>query len=166
MPDDLYHHDILAWSRTQADRLRRLRQGERPNDLDWDHIIEEVEDLGAGQLNGGKAHLGLALLHALKCLACPESSHVGHWQQEIAAFLDNAQNNFQPGMQQHIDPAALYAKALKQVRKLPPVGGVAPRPLPEMVVFSAAELRDEDFGTTDLLVRLRAASATGPTGDA
>ncbi len=74
MPDDLYHSDILAWSRTQADRLRRLRHGERPNDVDWGHVIEEVEDLGTGQLNGVRAHLALAMLHALECVAWPESS--------------------------------------------------------------------------------------------
>ena len=25
MPDDLYHSDILGWSKAQAERLRRLR---------------------------------------------------------------------------------------------------------------------------------------------
>ncbi len=59
-------------------------------------------------------------------------------------------------MQRHVDPAALYARALKQVRKLPPVDGVAPGPLPDMVAFTSAELRDEDFGAVDLLARIRA----------
>ena len=60
-------------------------------------------------------------------------------------------------MQQLVDPAALYARALKQLRKLPPMDGAPPRPVPAMVVFTAAELRDEDFGATDLLDRIRAA---------
>ena len=60
-------------------------------------------------------------------------------------------------MQQHIDPADIYARALKRLRKLPPMGGVPPRPLPQSVAFTAAELRDEDFGATDLLDCIRSA---------
>ena len=166
MPDDLYHHDILAWSRTQADRLRRLRQGERPNDLDWDHIIEEVEDLGKAELQTVISNLRNAMTHALKVVGWPDHSAVDHWQQEIATFLDNAQGRFEPGTQQHVDPAAIYALALRRLRRAPPIGGVPPRPWPATMALTAAELRDPDFGAIDLLERLRAASATGPTGDA
>jgi uncharacterized protein DUF29 len=69
MPDDLYHSDILGWSKAQAERLRRLQHGERVNDLDWEHVIEEIEDVGGSQLSAVKSHLGLAMLHALKALA-------------------------------------------------------------------------------------------------
>jgi hypothetical protein len=57
-------------------------------------------------------------------------------------------------MQQHVDPAALYARALKSLRKLPPPGGMPPRVLPETVALTAAELRDEEFGAIDLLERI------------
>ncbi len=103
MSDDPYHSDILGWSKAQAERLRRLRRGERVNDLDRERVIEEVEDVGSGQLSAVKSHLGLAMLHALEALAWPEHPAVEHWQQEIAAFLSDAQNGFQPGMQRHVD---------------------------------------------------------------
>jgi hypothetical protein len=157
MPDDLYHSDILGWSKAQAERLRRLQHGERVNDLDWEHVIEEIEDVGGSQLSSVKSHLGLAMLHALKALAWPEHRDAEHWQQEVATFLSNAQTAFQPGMQQHVEPAALYARALKSLRKLPPPGGVPPRPLPETVSVTAAELGDEEFGAVDLLDRIRSA---------
>ena len=157
MPDDLYHTDILAWSKAQADRLRRMRRGELVNDLDWERVIEEVEDVGGSQLSAVKSHLGLAMLHALKALAWPEHRDAEHWQQEVAAFLANAQDGFQPGMQQHVNPADIYARALKRLRKLPPMGGVPPRLLPDMVVLTAAELRDDEFAATYLLDRIRAA---------
>ena len=123
MPDDLYRTDILGWSKEQADRLRRLRRGELVNDLDWEHVIEEIEDVGGSQLSAVKSHLGLAMLHALKALAWPEHRDAEHWRDEITVFLVNAQDAFQPGMQQHVDPAAIYARALKRLRKLPPMGG-------------------------------------------
>ncbi|GAA0603619.1 hypothetical protein GCM10009416_46530 [Craurococcus roseus] len=157
MPDDLYHTDILGWSKAQAERLRRVATGELVNDVDWEHVIEEVEDVGNSQLSAVKSHLGLAMLHALKALAWPEHRDAEHWQQEIAVFLANAQDGFQPGMQQHVDPAEIYARALKRLRKLPPIGDVPPRALPEAVALTAAELRSEDFGALDLLDRIRSA---------
>ena len=40
------------------------------NDLDWEHVIEEVEDVCGSQLSAVKSHLGLiTMLHALKALA-------------------------------------------------------------------------------------------------
>ena len=162
MPDDSYHNDIMLWSRSQADRLRRVAAGERVNAVDWEHVIEEVEDLGNSQLSGVKSLLIQAMLHGLKCFAWPGHRSVGHWQHEIAAFLADAQDGFQPGMQQLGDPAALYARAVQRLHKLPPMDGAAPRPVPAKVTFTAAELRDEDFGATDLLDRIRA--ALPPTG--
>jgi hypothetical protein len=46
MPDDLYGRDIFAWSEHQADLLRRVARGERVIEVDWDHVIKEVEDAG------------------------------------------------------------------------------------------------------------------------
>jgi hypothetical protein len=160
MPDDPYHTDILAWSRAQAERLRRVAAGERVNDVDWDHVIEEVEQVGSSQLSAVISHLGLAMQHALKVLAWPTHDAAEHWTQEITNFLAQAQDAFQPGMQQHVDPAAIYARALRRVRRLPPMRGAPPPlPLPEAVAFTAAELRDEGFGAIDLLERVRAAQA-------
>ena len=79
MPDDSYRSDIMLWSRTQADRLRRVATGERVNDVDWEHVIEEVEDLGASELRAVKNLLVQAMLHGLECFAWPEhhSSGIG-----------------------------------------------------------------------------------------
>ncbi len=60
-------------------------------------------------------------------------------------------------MQQYVDPADIYARALKRLCKLPPPGDVPPHPVPRTVAFTAAELRDEEFGAIDLLHRIRAA---------
>jgi chromosome segregation ATPase len=44
---DLYGEDIRLWSETQGALLRRLAAGEAVTDqVDWPHVIEEVEDLG------------------------------------------------------------------------------------------------------------------------
>ena len=161
MPDDtLYHTDILAWSRAQAERLRRVAAGERVNDVDWEHVIEEMEEVGRSQLDAVRSFLQLAMLHALKVLAWPDHDAADHWTQEIANSLVEAQERFEPGMQQHSDPVAIYARALRRLRRLPPMRGAPPPlPLPDAVAFTAAELRDPDFGVADLLERIRAAQA-------
>ncbi|MCO6416470.1 DUF29 domain-containing protein [Siccirubricoccus sp. KC 17139] len=157
MPDDLYHTDILAWSRAQADRLRRVAAGERVNDVDWAHVIEEVEDLGKSQLAGVESFLVMAILHALKVTAWPEEHPaVQHWEAEIANFLTQAQTRFEPGMRQHIDGAVLYRRALRQLRKTP-MRGTPPLSLPESLTFDPALVLGEEFGTTDLLDLIRAA---------
>jgi hypothetical protein len=51
MPDDLYDRDALAWSERQAALLRRVARGEPVNDVDWDHVVEEIEDVGLSRLN-------------------------------------------------------------------------------------------------------------------
>jgi hypothetical protein len=50
MPDDLYHRDVLLWSEQQANLLRQLARGERVNNVDWDRVVEEIEDVGISEL--------------------------------------------------------------------------------------------------------------------
>jgi len=51
MPQDLYDQDALAWSQQQAELLRRTACGERVNGLDWEHVVEEIEDVGLSELH-------------------------------------------------------------------------------------------------------------------
>ena len=78
MPDDLYDRDVLAWSAHQADLLRRLARGERVNDVDWAHVVEEIEDVGLSQLNAVRRYLRLMLVHLLKVHGWPASSSLRH----------------------------------------------------------------------------------------
>ena len=62
-------YDILAWSKRQADLLRRVAAGERVNDqVDWGNVAEEIEDIfcffestdiHGGDLRAGAAGLGI-----------------------------------------------------------------------------------------------------------
>lgn len=44
MADDLYDRDFFLWTREQAQALRARQAG--ANDLDWDRLAEEIEDVG------------------------------------------------------------------------------------------------------------------------
>jgi hypothetical protein len=134
MPDDLYDHDILAWSEHQAGLLRRVARGERVNEVDWEHVVEEIEDVGISQLNAVRSHLRLMLVHLLKVHCWPESPSVGHWRAEIVSFQADAAQRFAPSMRQRIDLQPLYRSAREQIS----VAGYdarEPLPSPEICPF-------------------------------
>jgi len=116
MPDTLYDQDVLAWSVQQADLLRRFARGERPNNVDWTRVAEEIEDLGLSELHAAESFLNLMLVHLLKLLAWPDSEDRRHWRGEVVAFQRNLRRRFAPSMRQRIDLDALYADALAQLR--------------------------------------------------
>lgn len=51
MAEDLYEADFYLWSQRQAEALRSRSH----NRLDWEHLAEEVEDLGGSQKRARKA---------------------------------------------------------------------------------------------------------------
>jgi hypothetical protein len=56
-PDQLYEDDFYAWTRGQAKALRCLADS-RPNvALDFEHLIEEVADLGTSQRDAVRSQL-------------------------------------------------------------------------------------------------------------
>ena len=117
MPNNSYEHDILAWSQHQADLLRRLGRAERVNDVDWTHVVEEIEDVGLSELHAAESFLNLLLLHILKLHAWPDSPACAHWRGEAVAFRNNAKRRFTPSMRQRIDLAAYMPRLLSNCGK-------------------------------------------------
>jgi hypothetical protein len=141
MPDDLYRTDIVTWSRQQAERLRRHVAGERVNDLDWEHVIEEIEDLGSSEIAQVASLLTQAMIHALKIARWPESPAVFHWYGEAMTFLEQAQDRYRPSMAKDIDVARRFARARRLVQGLPMDGPA--RPIPEATPLTLDVLMDE-----------------------
>lgn len=148
MPDSLYERDILAWSAHQADLLRRLGRGERVNDVDWTHVVEEIEDVGLSQLNAVRGYLRQMLVHLLKLRGWPDSVSANHWRQEIAAFQADAEQRFTPSMRQAIDVEALYVRAVRQAR-VATIDGVPPRAWPEACPIGLDALLNDDVGALE-----------------
>jgi Domain of unknown function DUF29 len=115
MPDDLYDRDALAWSERQAALLRRVARGERVNDVDWDHVVEEIEDVGLSQLNAVQSYFRQMLAHLLKLHGWPDSDACDHWRNEVATFQVDAIARYAPSMRHRIDLARLYELAQRQI---------------------------------------------------
>lgn len=142
MPDDLYHRDVLAWSEHQADLLRRVGRGERVNDIDWELVAEEIEDVGLSELHSVENYLQQILTHFLKIHGWPESLSVRHWWSEIAAFQANMRRRFAPSMRQRIDLANIYTDAIETLEP-EQFDGQAPRPWPDTCPFTLDQLLTE-----------------------
>jgi hypothetical protein len=82
-PIELYDRDFYAWARHQAETLRRF-QTTRPNlPLDFEHLIEEVEDLGESRVRGIKSQLRRLMLHLLKLEHSPASEPRRLWLDSV-----------------------------------------------------------------------------------
>ena len=147
MPDDLYQRDILTWSEHQADLLRRVARGERVNNLDWAHVVDEIEAVGLSELSVVNSHLRLMLLHLLKLASWPDNSAVRQWREEVAGFQAEAVQRFAPSMRQRIDLDQLYARALKQLRVAD--YGRPPLPWPTDCLLTVDQLLNDDVAALE-----------------
>jgi hypothetical protein len=150
--EDLYETDILAWSNAQADRLRRVAAGERVNDVDWGHVIEEIEEVGKSETRAVRSALRQAMVHALKAAAWPESDAVRHWRHEAVDFLSQARADLQKGMAKDIDLPDLHRRARQAVEALEM--DAPPRPLPEAPGCTLAEAMDDEVPLGACVARL------------
>ncbi len=142
MPDDLYERDILTWSEHQADLLRRAARGERVNGVDWEHVIEEIEDVGLGHLHDVQIYLRRMLVALLKVHGWPDSASVVHWRDEIGNFQAEADQRYVPSMRQRIDLACLYDRAKRQLADMT-YDGRQPVPWPDANPFTLDQLLAE-----------------------
>ena len=57
-----YRNDFYGWTRDQADALRRRSV----NEIDWDNLLEEIEDLGGSKRRELRSRLAVVITHVLK----------------------------------------------------------------------------------------------------
>ncbi|MGX7705936.1 DUF29 family protein [Methylobacterium sp. Gmos1] len=154
----LYDDDVVAWAEQQAAALRAL--GARPdlsNALDWENIIEEVEDVGRSEIRSLEGTLQVMLVHVLKYLSCPRAQSVRSWRAEIVAFHATARRRYTRSMRQRVDWDALWhgAKATAAA-ELAVWGDKLAVGLPDRIPFTPEELVAEEFTLDWALLRLAA----------
>ncbi len=141
MPDDLYVQDIVLWSDRQTALLRRAASGERVNDLDWPHIIEEIEDVGGSAIRAVTSLLRRAIEHLLKLHGWPDHPATSHWRSEIMGFLADARESFTPGMRQRVELDRIYLNSWRAIIVLrmegePPAGLPTANPFTLELLFA------------------------------
>lgn len=155
----LYDNDIYAWAEQQAAVLRRLAETRRdlPNDLDLEHVAEEIEDVGKSELNRTQSLLTQTLVHLIKAHADPASRARGHWIGEALHLQFDARRAFSPSMRRLIDLDDLWRGAVRiATAKLYAFGVEASPALPPRCPFTLDEILADEFEPGPVLERLRA----------
>jgi hypothetical protein len=152
--NEVYWQDILLWSESQGQLLRRLAQGERVEGVGWDHVIEEVEGVGRSEWHPVESLLLQAMVHLLEAAAWPDAQSGEHWRSEIIGFLVRAKRCFAPSMLRRISLEELYSDALKQVRATT-IDGQPPGPLPDECPFTLDALLSADRDALEAQLRNR-----------
>jgi len=119
----LYEDDFYAWSREQAALLRDKRFAE----LDLEHLIEEVEDLGGALKRSVRSRIGTIIEHLLKLQHSPAQDPRGGWYDTIIRQRRDLVEELTPTIRREIesDFRKLYDRARADAGKSLRVHGEA-----------------------------------------
>jgi hypothetical protein len=117
LPDgNQYHDDFQAWAIDQAARLRVAAtvQAEELEGIDFEHLVEEVEDLGRSDVLKVQSLVRQALSHLIKIVSDPGSEAVAHWEREVMTFALDASDAYGRSYRQRIDMDIIWRKAKRE----------------------------------------------------
>jgi hypothetical protein len=151
-----YEEDVFAWSQHQAQVLRGLAaQGVNlPNELDLEHVAEEIEDLGISELNSVLSHLEGMLIYLAKAASSPEAPPRRKWLLEVNEDQRRARRHCTKAMRQRVDLDSLWRDALREAAADLKFYGEALAPLPAACPFALSDLLSEEPNAEALLARL------------
>jgi hypothetical protein len=100
---ELYEQDFYVWTQRQAEALRRLAET-RPNvDLDFPHLIEEVEDLGTSQRDAVRSQARRIIEHSLKLEYSRAVDPRGGWYDSIIDDRTELDDKLSPSLRRDLD---------------------------------------------------------------
>lgn len=140
-PAAFYNTDYLQWLTTTADQLRRQALDE----VDWDNLIEEIEDMGKRERRSLKSNLIVLLLHLLKWQYQP-TQRTGSWAGSIVEHRRRIQDALQdsPSLTPYL--AEVFAEAYRNATKQAAAETMLDiETFPPACEFAIAEVMTEDF---------------------
>jgi hypothetical protein len=117
-PDSLYDEDFYAWTQRQAGLLRALAPP--GNELDLEHIAEEIEDLGRSDLRTAQFLVEHIIEHFLKLEYSGLTEPARHWRDEIVEWRLQLDKTLTRSIEAKLDLPARHKAALRLVRRLEP----------------------------------------------
>jgi Domain of unknown function DUF29 len=101
--DELYEQDFYVWTQRQAEALRRLAETRSNVELDFPHLIEEVEDLGTSQRDAVRSQVRRIIEHCLK-LECSRSQDPrAGWRDSIIDARAELDDRLSPSLRRDLD---------------------------------------------------------------
>jgi Domain of unknown function DUF29 len=114
--ESLYDEDFYAWTQRQAELLRRLPP--LGNELDLEHIAEEIEDLGRSDLRAAQSLCEHIIEHLLKLEYSGLEDPADHWRDEIVEWRLQLDKILTRSIVAKLDLPGCYRPALRLVRRL------------------------------------------------
>jgi hypothetical protein len=91
----LYEQDFAAWSKRQAEALRAVARGGSNQELDWENLAEEIEDLGKSQRSALGSHLMRIVQHLVKLEYSSAAGPRNGWRRTIRLARLHAQRRIE-----------------------------------------------------------------------
>jgi len=158
--DDSYERDILAWAEQQASVLRGLRsRRDLPNELDLEHVAEEIEDVGRAEFNAAQSLIRQILIHIIKAASVPDVDLVMHWHGEAAGFHSDLLDRISPSMINRLDAQKLWQRARKDAAtQLKAHGQTVAMHLSKECPLEIREIADPEFDFSRAVAKVLAHS--------
>jgi Domain of unknown function DUF29 len=111
----LYDRDFALWLDETVEQLK----AKDTNNLDWEHLVEEIEALGISQRNEVESRLKTILAHILKRCYVPLPECFRGWQVTIRTQRNDLKRllNKAPSLRSHLAEVLdeIYQEALSEV---------------------------------------------------
>ena len=116
MASDLYERDFYLWTREQADALRG--RGGGLNQLDYDLLAEEIEDLGSELQRAVASFVARIIQHLYKLQASSRLEPRLHWRTEIRQFRIEIESRMTASIRRVVEAEleTLHARGLKYAK--------------------------------------------------
>ncbi|MGF1518171.1 MAG: DUF29 domain-containing protein [Nodosilinea sp.] len=109
----LYEADYLSWIEATAAALKRQDYGV----IDWENVVEEIEDMGRRERQSLKSNLVVLLLHLLKWQFQPDKQS-NSWKASIVEHRQRLQNRLEdsPSLRPYLETIfdKCYADAVER----------------------------------------------------
>jgi hypothetical protein len=111
-PKQLYEEDFYVWSQRQAELLRARRY----DDLDLQHLIEEVKDLGGALRRSVRSRVRTIIEHLLKLQHSQAVDPRPGWRDTVRTQRNDLLDDLTPTLRRELgrELEELYARARQQ----------------------------------------------------
>ena len=137
----LYDKDFLLWT----EEIARLLRARRLDELDIEHIAEEIEDMGKSQRKELESRLAVLLVHLLKW-GWQRDKRSNSWKATVANQRAEIRRLFRqsPSLRTHVPDslAECYADAVEEASL---ETGLPADTLPQRCPFTPEQILDRDF---------------------
>ncbi|WP_226587392.1 DUF29 domain-containing protein [Microseira wollei] len=137
----LYETDYMQWIETTIEKLRSQDYA----NVDWENLIEEIEDLGRSERKSLKSNLIVILLHLLKWQFQPERRS-GSWEASIIEHRRRVKDDLidSPSLKPYLENIFVecYAQAVKQAKA---ETGLPLETFPVQCPYELPQVIDDEF---------------------